>query len=123
MKSIYTDKAPKAVGPYSQAVIANGFVFCSGQIGIIPATGVLEAGIEKQTHRVLKNISAVLRGAGLDMDKVVKTTVYIKNMNDYLKVNEIYALYFEKNKPARATVEVSNLPKGALVEIEAIAVL
>src|SRR6185369_15281983 len=117
MKTINTEKAPKAVGPYSQAIVANGFVFCAGQIGLDPQSGNLVEGIEEQTHRVVKNLQAVLEGAGSDLTQIVKTTIFIKDMNEYTKVNEIYATYFAENKPARATVEVARLPKDALVEI------
>ena len=122
MKIVQTDKAPKAVGPYSQAIVANGFVFCAGQIGLDPQSGNLVEGIEEQTHRVVKNLQAVLEGAGSDLTQIVKTTIFIKDMNEYTKVNEIYATYFAENKPARATVEVARLPKDALVEIEAVAI-
>ncbi len=115
------EKAPKAVGPYSQTVRSGGFIFCSGQIGIVPGSGEIVPGIEEQTHRVLRNLSLVLSEVGSKLDKVVKTTIYLANIEDYARVNEIYAQYFEKNKPARATVGVNRLPKGVLVEIDAIA--
>lgn len=119
---ISTDKAPQAVGPYSQAISANGFVFVSGQIAIDPATGQLNQGsTAEQTRQVLKNVSAVLESAGSSLDKVVKATVFIKNMNDFQAMNEVYAEFFAKNKPARACVEVARLPKDVLVEIDAIA--
>lgn len=121
IKVINTKKAPEAIGSYSQAVEANGFVFCSGQIGLDPKSGQLVEGIEKQTRRVMDNLSGVLSAAGADLSKVVKTTIYLKNIADFPIVNSIYGEYFSKHKPARATVEVSNLPKGALIEIEAIA--
>ena len=123
MKIISTNKAPAAVGPYSQAIEVNGFVFCSGQIGIDPKTGELVEGIEKQIRQVMENLQAVLDRSGSHLNQVVKTTVFIKNMADYSIFNQIYGEYFKNHKPARATVEVSNLPKGALVEIEIIAVL
>lgn len=122
MEVISTDKAPQAVGPYSQAISANGFVFVSGQIAIDPATGQLNQGsTAEQTRQVLKNVSAVLESAGSSLDKVVKATVFIKNMNDFQAMNEVYAEFFAKNKPARACVEVARLPKDVLVEIDAIA--
>ena len=122
MKTVSTDKAPAAVGPYSQALEVNGFVFCSGQIGIDPKTGNLVDGFENQVRQVLSNLKAVLIEAGSDFEHVVKTTVYIKNMNDYPLFNKVYGEYFKNHKPARATVEVSRLPKDCLIEIEAIAV-
>lgn len=122
MKSIDTKKAPEAIGPYSQAIVANGFVFCSGQIGLDPKTGELIEGIENQTRQVLNNLKEVLKASGSGLDKVVKTTIYLVNIADFTVVNVIYGEYFEVHKPARATVEVSGLPKGALIEIDAIAV-
>jgi 2-iminobutanoate/2-iminopropanoate deaminase len=123
MKSIHTDKAPKAAGPYSQAIVSGDFVFCSGQIGIDPETQTLVEGIEAQTQQALKNLKAVLEASKSDFPQVVKTTIFVADMGDYALVNEIYARYFENHKPARATVAVASLPKGALVEIEAIATL
>lgn len=121
---VHTDEAPKAIGPYSQAIIVNGMVFCAGQTPIDPATGnLVEGGIEAQTHRALKNIGAVLRAAGSDYAKVVKTTVFLKNMNDFAVMNGIYATYFAESPPARSTVEVARLPKDCLFEIECIAVM
>lgn len=121
-KVISTAEAPKAIGPYSQAIEAGGFVFVSGQIPLIPATGELvEGSVEVQTARVLENLKAILEAAGLSMENVVKTTVYITNMDDFAKVNGIYGQYFQENPPARVCVEVSKLPKGALVEIDVIA--
>jgi 2-iminobutanoate/2-iminopropanoate deaminase len=114
-------KYPKPVGPYSPYKIAGDIVFLAGQIGINPDTGELEEGLEAQTERVLTNIANVLAELGLSLDHVVKTTIFLRNMGDFQKVNEIYARYFKENFPARSTVEVSNLPKGALIEIEAIA--
>lgn len=122
IKTVSTDKAPAAVGPYSQALEVNGFVFCSGQIGIDPKIGNLVDGFENQARQVLSNLKAVLIEAGSDLNHVVKTTVYIKNMNDYPLFNKVYGEYFKDHKPARATVEVSRLPKDCLIEIEAIAV-
>ena len=122
-KCIKTDKAPAAIGPYSQGVQVGNLVYVSGQIPIDPATGAFVGDdIVSQTHQVLKNISEVLAAAGTSMDKVVKTTVLLKNMGDFVTVNEIYATYFTGEiLPARAAFEVAALPKGALVEIEAIA--
>ena len=121
-KVISTANAPQAIGPYSQAIEAGGFVFVSGQIPLIPATGELVDGsVEVQTARVLENLKAILEAAGSSMEDVVKTTVYITNMDDFAKVNGIYGQYFQENPPARVCVEVSKLPKGALVEIDAIA--
>lgn len=121
-KVISTAEAPQAIGPYSQAIEAGGFVFVSGQIPLIPATGELvEGSVEVQTARVLENLKAILEAAGSSLESVVKTTVYITNMDDFAKVNGIYGQYFEENPPARVCVEVSKLPKGALVEIDVIA--
>lgn len=123
MKIVHTDKAPKAVGPYSQAIEHNGLVFSAGQIGIDPQTGELVGqDIQSQTDQVIKNLSAVLDESGSSLKKVIKTTCYLKNISDYQAFNEIYAKFFTGN-PARATVEVSNLPKNALVEIEVIATI
>ena len=121
-KVISTANAPQAIGPYSQAIEAGGFIFVSGQIPLIPATGELvEGSVEVQTARVLENLKAILEAAGSSLESVVKTTVYITNMDDFAKVNGIYGQYFQKNPPARVCVEVSKLPKGALVEIDVIA--
>ena len=121
--AIHTDAAPKAIGPYSQAIAAGGMVFCSGQIPIDPATGnLVEGGIEAQAHQVLRNLAAVLEAAGADLSRVVKTTVFLQSMNDFAAMNGVYAAYFDGTPPARSTIEVAKLPRGALVEIEAIAV-
>ncbi|HPB17754.1 MAG: RidA family protein [Clostridia bacterium] len=113
---------PEAVGPYSQAVRANDLLFVSGNLAIDAQTGkIVEGGIEKQTHMVLKNITVLLNGAGLNMSDIIKTTIFIKDMNDFSKVNSVYAEYFTSDYPARSTVEVSRLPKDALIEIECIA--
>lgn len=123
MKQIVSSsKAPAAIGPYSQAVMAGGFLFASGQIPLDPQTGELVEGrITEQTERVLKNIKAVLEEAGLDFENVVKTTVFLQNMSDFAAMNEIYSKYFIINPPARSTIQVARLPKDALVEIEIIA--
>lgn len=121
-KVISTTEAPKAIGPYSQAIEAGGFLFVSGQIPLIPTTGELvEGSVEVQTARVLENLKAILAASGSALENVVKTTVYITNMDDFAKVNGIYGQYFQENPPARVCVEVSKLPKGALVEIDVIA--
>jgi 2-iminobutanoate/2-iminopropanoate deaminase len=119
---IATEHAPKAIGPYSQAIRANGFIFTSGQIPIDPATQQLIAGdIAAQTDRVLKNLSAILAAAGTGLNKVVRTTVFLKNMADFAAMNEVYGKYFVSAPPARSTVEVARLPKDVLVEIDVIA--
>lgn len=121
-QAIHTDKAPAAVGPYSQAVWAGNLLFLSGQIPLDPATGQMVSGsIEKQTRRVLENIKAVLAEAGLTMAEVMKTTVFIMDMADFPKVNAVYAEYFPEPYPARSCVAVAKLPKEALVEIEVVA--
>lgn len=121
-KIICTKKAPAAIGPYSQAIEVNGFVFTSGVIPIDPKTGELVTGsIEIQAEQAIKNLSVLLKEAGTSVDNVVKTTVFIKNMDDFAKVNEIYATYFTTDFPARSCVEVARLPKDVLIEIEAIA--
>jgi len=119
---IKTERAPEAIGPYSQAVRAGGFVFASGQIPIDPATGQFVAGgISEQTEQVLRNLSAVLEAAGSGLDRVVKTTVFLADMNEFAAMNEVYGRYFKRDVPARATVEAARLPRDARVEIEAIA--
>jgi len=122
-KIIQTAKAPSAIGPYSQAIEANGFIYTSGQLGLDPETGELRSGIREQTQQALKNVQAILSEAGTSLDNVVKTTVYLQDMNDFATVNEIYAIYFNSSLPARSAVEVARLPKDGLVEIEAIAVV
>ena len=120
---VSTPAAPKALGPYSQALVAGGFVFCSGQIPIDPATNSIEAvAVEDQTRQSIKNLSAVLEAAGSSLSNVVKTTVFIKDMNDFAAVNGVYAEMFGDTKPARSCVEVARLPKDVKVEIECIAV-
>ena len=120
-QTIHTDHAPAAVGPYSQAVRAGNLLITSGQLGLDPSTGVLPEGVEKQTRQSLENIGAILAEAGFSRTDVVKTTVFIRNMDDFARVNEIYASFFGEHKPARSCVEVSALPKNGLVEIEVIA--
>ena len=124
-ETVFTEKAPRPIGPYSQGVIAEGrFLFVSGQIPINPETGELVTGdIEKQARQAIENLLAVVRAAGGSAENVVKVTVYIRDMGEYSRFNEIYEEYFSKSKPARAVVEVSNLPKGVAVEIDAIAAL
>jgi 2-iminobutanoate/2-iminopropanoate deaminase len=119
---IATERAPRAIGPYSQAIAFQGLVFASGQIPIDPATGEIRAsGIAAQTEQVLANLAAVLESAGASLDSVLKTTVYLKNMGEFGAMNEVYGRFFPSNPPARATVEVSRLPKDVLVEIDAVA--
>ena len=122
METVSTDNAPGAIGPYSQAIKANGLVFCSGQIPIDTATGqFVSHDISEQTEQVLKNLRAVLEAAGSSLDKVVKTGVFLSDMNDFAAMNEVYGRYFDSNKPARATVEAARLPRDAKVEIDCIA--
>ena len=123
MKVVATDKAPAALGPYSQAQIVGNLVYTSGQIGVDPATGAVAEDVEGQAHQVFKNIAAILEAAGTEMSKVVKTTVFVKDMNDFAAVNAIYAQYFTEPFPARSCVEVARLPKDFLVECEVIAEL
>jgi len=121
-KTVHTEKAPAAIGPYSQAVLSGGFLFCSGQIPIDPATGkMVEGGIEIQTERVLRNLAAVLESGGASLQTVVKTTVYLADLSDFSAMNGVYGTFFTENPPARATIEAAKLPAGALVEIDAIA--
>lgn len=119
---VLSPQAPKPIGPYSQAIKANGFVFISGQVAFDPATGnIVSGGIEQQTEQVLKNLSAVLSAAGSSWEKVVKTTVFLKNMNEFGAMNEVYGKFCKSAPPARSTVEVARLPKDVLVEIDVIA--
>ena len=119
---ISTDRAPGAIGPYSQAIKTGGMVYCSGQIPIDPATGeFVSDDVVEQTEQVLKNLSEVLKAAGTDLGNVVKTTVFLADMGDFAAMNEVYGRYFNENKPARATVQAARLPKDARVEIECIA--
>ena len=122
--AVESDAAPKAIGPYSQAIEANGFVFVSGQIPIEPETGQMSAvDVVAQTKRVMDNLGAILSAQGLGFEDVVKTTIYLTDLSDFARVNEAYAAYFQSDPPARATVQVAALPKGAKIEIEAIAAL
>lgn len=121
-KIISTDKAPAAIGPYSQAIEVNGMVYTSGVIPVNPATGEIPEGIDAQADQAIGNLCALLKEAGTSADNVIKTTVFIKEMDDFAKVNAVYAEYFEKDCPARSCVEVARLPKDVLIEIEAIAV-
>jgi len=121
-KAIHTRKAPAAIGPYSQAIDAGTFIFTSGQIPIEPSTGqVVNGGIKEQTARVLENLKSVLEAAGSGMDKVVKTTVFMKDLRDFAAMNEVYQKYFSEPYPARSCVEVNRLPRDVLIEIEAVA--
>ncbi|MFR9281023.1 MAG: RidA family protein [Peptoniphilus lacrimalis] len=122
MKVIQTQKAPAAVGPYSQAIEVNGLIFTSGQLPIIPESGeLINDDIKKATARSLENIKEILQVAGSSLDKVVKVNIFLKDMNDFSSVNEVYSKYFTTNKPARSCVEVSKLPKDGIIEIEAVA--
>ena len=121
---VSTDQAPAAVGPYSQAIIANGFVYTAGQGGLIPGTKtIVEGGVAAQTHQVFANIKAILEAAGSSLDQVVKTTVFLTDIKDFAEMNAVYATYFGSEPPARSTVEVSNLPMGIVVEIETVALV
>lgn len=122
MKALHTDKAPAAIGPYSQAIEVNGMVFASGQIPLDPATGnVVEGGIKEQTRQALTNAKAIMEAAGLSLTNVVKTTVFMADMADFAAMNEVYATFFTEPYPARSAVAVKALPKGVLVEVECIA--
>lgn len=123
-KIVKTEKAPAPVGPYNQAIISGNFIFTAGQIPMDPATGNLEPNdIKIQTKRVIENLRAVLQASGSDLSEVVKTTVFLKDMNDFALMNEVYAQYFSESSPARSAVEVARLPKDVLVEMECIAIL
>ncbi|WP_425545056.1 RidA family protein [Caenispirillum bisanense] len=121
LKIVATDQAPAAIGPYSQAIAANGFVFASGQIPLTAAGQLVEGGIEAQTRQVLANLKAVLEAAGSGLDRVVKTTVFVQDLGDFATVNSLYEAAFGAHKPARSTVQVARLPRDVLVEIEAVA--
>ena len=124
MKNIIsTDKAPQAIGPYSQAIEVNGMVYTSGVIPVVPSTGEIPEGIEAQANQAIGNLCELLKAAGTSAEDVIKTTVFIKDMNDFAKINEIYSKYFISDCPARSCVEVARLPKDVLVEIEAVALL
>ena len=123
-KAVHTGSAPKALGPYSQAIVAGGVVYCAGQIPLDPASGnIATGGVAEQTHQVLKNLRAVLKAAGSDLGRAVKTTVFLKNMNDFAAMNEVYGRpeYFGAAAPARSTVQVARLPRDVAVEIEVVA--
>ncbi len=121
---VKTSRAPEAIGPYSQAIVAGGLVFASGQIGLDPATGnIVEGGVKVEAERALENLGAVLEASGASWKSVVKATIYLKSMGDFAVVNQVYASFVGAEPPARATVEVAGLPKGALVEIDAVAVV
>jgi 2-iminobutanoate/2-iminopropanoate deaminase len=123
-KAVRTDKAPSPVGPYSQAIVSGGLVFCSGQIAIDPETGLLiDQDIESETTRVMENLKAVLESAGSALEKVVKTTVFLCDLKDFTRMNEVYGSFFEKDPPARSAIQVAALPRGARLEIECIAAL
>ena len=123
MKSIHTNQAPAAIGPYSQAIEANGMIFASGQIPIDPATGqFVEGGIQEQTRQALTNARNILQAAGTDMENVIKPTVYLSDIHNFAAMNEVYAQFFTEPFPARSAVAVKDLPKGALVEIEVLAI-
>ncbi len=123
-KAIETSNAPKAIGPYSQAIVANGFVFAAGQIGIDPKNGELVAGgIEAETEQALRNIEAVLKASNSDLESVVKTTIFLNDINDFAKVNEIYGRFLKAPYPARSTVQAAKLPRGARIEIEMTALI
>lgn len=123
-KAFSTPQAPQAIGPYSQSIESNGFLFLSGQIPLDPKTGTVAATtIMEQTKQVIQNIEAILKARGLSLEHIVKTTLFLKNMSDFQMVNEVYASYFKQTPPARSTVEIAKLPKDVLIEIEAIATL
>ncbi len=123
MKEVKTNNAPAAIGPYSQAIISGNTVFASGQIPVNPSNGEIPEGVEAQANQAFTNVKNLLEAAGTSIDKVIKTTVFIQNMDDFGKINEIYASYFTEPFPARSCVEVAKLPKGVLLEVEAIAEL
>ncbi len=123
-ETVSTEQAPKAIGPYSQAVKAGGFVFISGQLGFDPSTGAfVSSSVSEQTRQVLENLTAILLASGSSLRDVVSCTVYLKDMNDFASMNEVYASFFQENPPSRAAVEVSRLPKDGLVEISCIAIV
>jgi 2-iminobutanoate/2-iminopropanoate deaminase len=123
MKKVETNKAPQAIGPYSQGIIVNNMFYSSGQIPLTPEGEMVQGDIKAQTHQVFQNLKAVLEAAGASLDTVVKTTVFLKNMDDFAAMNEVYSQYFTNHKPARSCVQVARLPKDALVEIEVVALI
>ncbi|QQK78528.1 RidA family protein [Salicibibacter cibi] len=123
MKTVYTNQAPEAIGPYSQGIIVNNLFYSSGQIPLTPEMEIVGDGIHEQTEQVLKNVQAVLKEAGASLESVVKTTIFIKNMDDFPVINEIYGRYFDEHQPARSCVEVARLPKDVQIEIEVIALV
>jgi len=124
MKFVYTEKAPKAIGPYSQAVVSGDLVFCSGQIPLDPATGeFVSGGIKEQTARIFKNLEEVLKASGADLASVVSVNVFLRDMKDFKEMNDVYSASFGEHKPARATIGVSSLPKDALIEVSCVASL
>ncbi|MFC0296604.1 RidA family protein [Geobacillus jurassicus] len=123
MKKVETTKAPQAIGPYSQGIIVNNMFYSSGQIPLTPEGELVKGDIQAQTHQVFQNLKAVLEAAGASLDTVVKTTVFLKNMDDFAAMNEVYSQYFPNHKPARSCVEVARLPKDVLVEIEVVALV
>ncbi|BDG34136.1 RidA family protein [Parageobacillus sp. VR-IP] len=123
MRKVETNKAPQAIGPYSQGIIVNNMFYSSGQIPLTPEGEMVQGDIKAQTHQVFQNLKAVLEAAGASLDTVVKTTVFLKNMDDFAAMNEVYSQYFTNHKPARSCVEVARLPKDALVEIEVVALI
>jgi 2-iminobutanoate/2-iminopropanoate deaminase len=123
MEFVQTNSAPQAIGPYSQAVKVNGMIYTSGQIALTPDGVMLEDDVKVQTHQVMKNLTEVLKAAGSDLSKVVKTTIFLDTMDNFATVNEIYASYFGDHKPVRSTVAVQTLPKNALVEIDCVALV
>ena len=124
LQKVHTDQAPAAIGPYSQGIVAHGFVYTAGQIPLDPATGTLvEGDIAVQTERVMRNVQAVLQAAGADLSTVVKTTVFLRDMGDFAAMNEVYGRWFGDHAPARSTVQAARLPRDVAVEIEAIAVV
>ncbi|MBU8908426.1 RidA family protein [Desertibacillus haloalkaliphilus] len=123
MKTVQTNEAPAAIGPYSQGIVVNNMFYSSGQIPLNPAGELVEGGIKEQTHQVFSNLQAVLKEAGASLNSVVKATVFIKDMGDFPVINEIYGEYFSEHKPARSCVEVARLPKDVLIEIEVIALV
>ena len=123
-KAVYTKSAPEPVGPYNQAIVWNNLIFTAGQIAIDPASGnIVEGGVQEQTRQVLKNLEAVLKAAGSGLEYVIKTTVFLKNMDDFSAMNDVYATFFTDTPPARSAVEVARLPKDVLVEIECVAII